>query len=429
MPEIVMYTKPSCPYCDMAKRLLAGKGQSWQEIDVEADPARLDEMVRRASRRTVPQIFIGDRHVGGFDDLAALEHSGELDPLLGRERGAAGEVEHRRLVIVGSGPAGYTAAVYAGRAELEPVVVAGLQSGGQLMLTTDVENYPGFPEAVTGPELMERFQKQAERFGAEIVPEDATSIDLSSRPFRVETDERRFSADSLILATGASAKWLGLPSEERLQNRGVSACATCDGALYRGKAMAVVGGGDTALEEALFLTRYATKVVVIHRRDQLRASKIMQDRALHHEKIEFLWDSQVEEMLGDDFLTGVRVRNTKTGESTELAVEALFVAIGHQPNTDLVRGQLELDDVGYVKASSPAVTRWIRPTARPSRRPGRERWPPSTSNAGWPPRGSSRLHGIACPSTPPAGRGGGRSRPRRSHRGGSWRSRGSVSNS
>jgi thioredoxin reductase (NADPH) len=356
MPEIVMYTKPSCPYCDMAKRLLASKGQSWQEIDVEADPAQLDEMVRRASRRTVPQIFIGDRHVGGFDDLAALEHSGELDPLLGRERGAAGEAEHRRLLIVGSGPAGYTAAVYAGRAELEPVVVAGLQSGGQLMLTTDVENYPGFPEAVTGPELMERFQKQAERFGAEIVPEDATRIDLSSRPFRVETDERRFSADSLILATGASAKWLGLPSEERLQNRGVSACATCDGALYRGKAMAVVGGGDTALEEALFLTRYATKVVVIHRRDQLRASKIMQDRALHHEKIEFLWDSQVEEMLGDDFLTGVRVRNTKTGESTELAVEALFVAIGHQPNTDLVRGQLELDDVGYVKVE-PGTTR------------------------------------------------------------------------
>ncbi len=356
MPEIVMYTKPTCPYCDMAKRLLAGKGQTWEEIDVEAEPARRDEMIERSGRRTVPQIFIGDRHVGGFDDLAALEHAGELDPLLGRERSAPGDVEHRKVVIVGSGPAGYTAAVYAARAELEPVVVAGLQSGGQLMLTTDVENYPGFPEGVTGPEMMELFQAQAERFGTEIVMEDATRIDLSTRPFRVDTDERRFSADALILSTGASARWLGLPSEERLQNRGVSACATCDGALYRGKAMAVVGGGDTAMEEALFLTRFATKVTVIHRRDELRASKIMQERALDHEKIEFLWNAVVEEVLGDDFVTGLRVRDLKTGQETELPVEALFVAIGHQPNTELVRGQLELDDVGYVKVE-PGTTR------------------------------------------------------------------------
>jgi thioredoxin reductase (NADPH) len=356
MPEIVMYSKPACPYCDMAKQLLAGKGQTWREVDVEADPARADEMTLRSGRRTVPQIFIGDRHVGGFDDLAALDRSGELDALLGRARKAPGDAEHRRLVIVGSGPAGYTAAIYAARAELEPVVVAGLMSGGQLMLTTDVENYPGFPEAVTGPELMERFQKQAERFGAEVLLEDATRVDLSVRPFRVETDERHFSADALILATGASAKWLGLPSEERLQNRGVSACATCDGALYRGKAMAIVGGGDTAMEEALFLTRYATKVVVIHRREELRASKIMQDRARRHEKIEFLWNSAVEEVLGEDFVTGVRVRNTKTGGVTDLRVEALFVAIGHRPNTDLVRGQLELDDVGYVKVE-PGTTR------------------------------------------------------------------------
>jgi thioredoxin reductase (NADPH) len=304
----------------------------------------------------VPQIFIGDRHVGGFDDLAELDRSGELDALLGRARSAPGDAEHRRLVIVGSGPSGYTAAIYAARAELEPVVIAGLMSGGQLMLTTDVENYPGFPEAVTGPELMERFQQQAERFGAKVLLEDATRVDLSARPFRVETDERRFSADAVIFSTGASAKWLGLPSEERLQNRGVSACATCDGALYRGKAMAVVGGGDTALEEALFLTRYATKVHVIHRREELRASKIMQDRALHHEKIEFVWNSVVEEVLGEDFVTGVRVRNVKTGEVSDLPVEALFVAIGHQPNTDLVRGQLELDDVGYVKVE-PGTTR------------------------------------------------------------------------
>jgi thioredoxin reductase (NADPH) len=339
----------------MAKRLLATKGQRWTEIDVEADPARRDEMVERSGRRTVPQIWIGERHVGGFDDLSELERRGELDALLGtaKPRPAA---THHRLVIVGSGPAGYTAAIYAARAELAPVVVAGLQAGGQLMLTTEVENYPGFPEGITGPGLMEHFQKQAERFGTQVFLEDATRIDLGARPFRVETEERSFTCDALILATGAAAKWIGIESEKRLQNRGVSACATCDGALYRGKAMAVVGGGDTAMEEALFLTRFATKVTVIHRRDQLRASRIMQDRARRNEKIDFVWDSVVDEVLGSDFVTGVRVRNLKTAATRDVAVEALFVAIGHRPNTDLVRGQLELDDVGYVKVE-PGTTR------------------------------------------------------------------------
>ncbi|MDH3685948.1 MAG: thioredoxin-disulfide reductase [Myxococcales bacterium] len=254
-----------------------------------------------------------------------------------------------RLLIVGSGPAGYTAAIYAGRAELEPVMLAGLQFGGQLMLTTDVENYPGFPEGVTGPDMMERFQQQAERFGTRVIFEDAMQVDLSKRPFRVESDSHVFLADSVIVATGASAKWLGIESEERLINKGVSACATCDGALYRDKAMAVVGGGDTAMEEALFLTRYAPKVTVIHRRDELRASKIMAERALAHEKIEFQWDSAVDEVLGDDFVSGVRIRNLKTDATTEIPLEALFVAIGHKPNTDLFKGQLELDDVGYLK--------------------------------------------------------------------------------
>jgi len=348
MPPIVLYTRPECPYCERAKRLLAEKGQTWAETDIEAEPGRQAEMIERSGRTSVPQIWIGDRHVGGFDDLADLERRGELDGLLGAPRGEAG-AQQARVLIAGSGPAGYTAAIYTGRAELEPVVLAGLQFGGQLMLTTEVENFPGFPEGVAGPAMMEMFQKQAERFGARILTEDATKIDLSRRPFAVESEGHRFSVDALIIATGATARWLGIPSEQRLMNRGVSACATCDGALYRGKEMAVVGGGDTAMEEALFLTRFAPKVTIIHRRDQLRASKIMQERAFRSEKIEFLWDCVVDEVLGEDYVTGVRVKNRKTGAIRELPVEALFMAIGHQPNTDVVRRQLELDDVGYVK--------------------------------------------------------------------------------
>jgi thioredoxin reductase (NADPH) len=264
--------------------------------------------------------------------------------------------EHVRLLIIGSGPAGYTAAIYSARAGLEPVVLAGLLAGGQLMITTDVENYPGYPDAVTGPAMMEDFQKQAERFGAKLLFEDATRIDFSQRPFAVETDDHRFTADAVLVATGASAKWIGLESETRLQNRGVSACATCDGALFKGKPMAVVGGGDTAMEEALFLARFATKVSVIHRRDQLRASKIMQQRALAHAKIEWVWNSVVEEVLGDEFVTGVRIADVNSGASRNVPVEALFVAIGHQPNTQLLCDQLDLDDQGYVRVA-PGTTR------------------------------------------------------------------------
>jgi thioredoxin reductase (NADPH) len=261
-------------------------------------------------------------------------------------------VERRKLVIAGSGPAGYTAAIYAARAELAPLVLAGLEFGGQLMLTTDVENYPGFPEGVTGPEMMDLFHRQAERFGAEVANENVTEIDVSKRPFTVRTAEREVTADAVIVATGASAKWIGLESETRLQNKGVSACATCDGALFRGKPMVVVGGGDTAMEEALFLTRFATRVTVVHRRDELRASRIMAERAKAHEKIEFAWNSVVEEILGDEFATGVRLRDLQTGAKSEVSAEAIFVAIGHQPNTAFLRDRLELDDVGYVKVEA-----------------------------------------------------------------------------
>ena len=355
MAEILIYSKPDCPYCDMAKRLLVAKGQTWTEIDIEAEAGKRDEMVERSGRRTVPQIWIGERHVGGFDALAALDGEGELDSLLGVSHQEVG-VEHSKIVIVGSGPAGYTAAVYSARAELEPIVVAGLEAGGQLMLTTEVENYPGFPEGVTGPDMMDLFEAQAARFGTKIYKENATRIDLSKRPFRIETTERVVTADAVILATGASARWLGLPSEKRLTNRGVSACATCDGALYRGKPMAVVGGGDTALEEALFLTRFASKVSLVHRRDELRGSKIMQDRAKKNEKIEFVWNSEVDEILGDDFVTAMRVKDVKTGETREVPVDAVFIAIGHQPNTELLKGQIELDSVGYIK-NEPGGTR------------------------------------------------------------------------
>jgi len=256
---------------------------------------------------------------------------------------------HTKVLIIGSGPAGYTAAIYAGRAQLDPIMIGGVAFGGQLMLTTDVENYPGFPEGVTGPDMMELFRKQAERFGAKFLFEDVTEVDFSQRPFRVSTSETGYTADSILISTGASAKWIGLDSEQRLMNNGVSACATCDGALFRDKAMAVVGGGDTAMEEALFLTRFATKVTVIHRRDELRASKIMAERARKHELIEFAWNSQVKEVIGEEYVTGVRLTDTQTGMERDIDVEALFVAIGHQPNTRLFEGKLELDDAGYIK--------------------------------------------------------------------------------
>ncbi|MCP3986124.1 MAG: thioredoxin-disulfide reductase [bacterium] len=259
------------------------------------------------------------------------------------------DIQREKVLIIGSGPAGYTAAIYAARAELEPVMLAGLQFGGQLMLTTEVENFPGFPEGVTGPDLMEMFQKQAERFGTRVLMEDAIRVDFSKRPFQVETESQKFEADAVVLATGASAKWIGLPSEQRLMNQGVSACATCDGALYRDKPMAVVGGGDTAIEEALFLTRYAPKVTLIHRRDELRASKILAERARKNEKIEFAWNARVAEVLGDEFVTGVRLEDVHSGKTRDIVVEALFIAIGHEPNTGIFRDQIALDDTGYIK--------------------------------------------------------------------------------
>ncbi len=252
------------------------------------------------------------------------------------------------VIIIGSGPAGYTAAIYAARANLSVLMFQGYRVGGQLMLTSEVENYPGFEEGILGPPMMEKFEAQARRFGAEMIPEDVLEIDFSKRPFTMTTDSGEFKARAIIIATGASAKWLGLPSEERLQGRGVSACATCDGFFFKNKEVAVVGGGDTALEEALFLTRYASHVTLIHRRDTLRASKIMQNRAFKNPKISFIWDTEVTEVLGEGAVTDLRLHNLKTGEEQIMPVQGLFLAIGHSPNTELFQGKIDMDKKGYI---------------------------------------------------------------------------------
>ena len=262
------------------------------------------------------------------------------------------DTHHSKVLIVGSGAAGYTAAIYASRANLKPALVRGIQPGGQLTITTDVENYPGFAEAVQGPWLMDQIHEQAKNVGTEMFEDTIVEADLSARPFRAVGDSGAvYTGDTLIIATGASARWLGLESEQKFSGYGVSACATCDGFFFREKPVAVIGGGNTAVEEALFLTNFATKVSLIHRRDELRAEKILQDRLFGNDKIEPVWDSVLEEVLGTDDppgVTGARIKNVKSGEASELSVEGIFIAIGHDPNTELFKGQLDMDDDRYI---------------------------------------------------------------------------------
>lgn len=268
------------------------------------------------------------------------------------------ESTHHKIVIIGSGPSGLTAALYTARANLAPLCIEGFDAGGQLMITSDVENFPGFPGGVMGPDLMALFRKQAERFGTTFITDDVTDVDFSSRPFKVSIRKDVYTADAVIIATGAKARMLGLPSEQRLMGRGVSTCATCDGAFFKGQELLVVGGGDSALEEALFLQRFATKLTLIHRRDALRGSKIMQDRAMASDKIDFIWNSTIEEVLGEQKVQGARLRDVVTGELSEVAAGGIFIAIGHTPNTTLFDGKLELDAAGYLVAGDALSGDW-----------------------------------------------------------------------
>lgn len=262
------------------------------------------------------------------------------------------ETLHTRVLIIGSGPAGYTAAIYTARAMLKPVLVAGLQPGGQMTITTDVENYPGFADVIQGPWLMEQMRLQAEHVGTRMIDDIITEVDFTKRPFTATSDSGRlFTADSVVIATGAQARWLGLPSEEKFMGHGVSACATCDGFFYRGKEVVVIGGGNTAVEEALFLTNFASKVTLVHRRNELRAERILQERLLSNDKVTVIWDSVLDEILGDEEplgVTGVRLKNVKTGETQDLKTDGVFVAIGHKPQTELFAGKVEMKDSGYI---------------------------------------------------------------------------------
>jgi len=263
--------------------------------------------------------------------------------------------ETRNVIVIGSGPAGFTAALYTARADLEPLVLKGLEAGGQLMLTTDVENYPGFADGIMGPELMDQMEKQAQRFGAEILAVHVTEVDLSSRPFLVKAGDQVWRARTVIVATGATARWLGIPGEEKLRGRGVSACATCDGFFFRDRELLVVGGGDTAMEEATFLTKFASKVTIVHRRDAFRASKVMQDRVFANDKIEVLWNTVLDEIVGDDAVTGAVARDVETNETRTIAADGVFMAIGHDPTTTLFRDQLPVDENGYLIVQEPST--------------------------------------------------------------------------
>ena len=371
MPDVVIYTKTFCGYCVWAKRLLESKYVDFTEVKVSGDPESFQTMIDKAGgRMTAPQIFIGPVHIGGYDELAALEAHGQLDPLL-QEPMPTGTTDdrpdssndsadkensvsdnHRPVIILGSGCAGLTAAIYTARANLKPLVVSGREFGGQLYTTTEVENFPGFRDGIQGPDLIGNMKAQAERFGAEILIGHADKLEVAERPFGVVLEGGdRYNCDALIVATGASPKPLGVPGEMDLRGYGVSTCATCDAAFFRDRPIAVVGGGDSAMEEAAFLTKFASKVTILHRRDEFRASPVMTERVLANEKIEVMWNTTVKEFIGSAAtgLTAVRVASTESGDEQDLEVDGCFIAIGHDPNTEVLSGlNIDVDELGYV---------------------------------------------------------------------------------
>jgi len=354
MKKVKIYTTDYCSYCDRAKNILDGLKIAYQEINIFGNLEMRDKIMElTGGRRDVPQIFIDDKYVGDDDDLYNLSVSGELDDMgsdqTKDESRGNGNSKSTDILIIGSGPAGLTAALYAGRAELDTIVVTGKELGGQISITEDIENYPGFTNGIKGPELVAEMTAQAERFGAKIVYDYVHKVDFLSYPFKAWTHDTEYIAKVVVISTGSSHRMLEIPGEQEYIGKGVSYCATCDGFFFKDKEIVVVGGGDAAVEEGMFLTRVATRVTMIHRRDRLRASEILQTRARKNDKIDFIWDTKVTEIIGDgNGVTSSRLLNVKTDEEVIKPVDGVFIFIGHYPNTEIFKGQIEMDEVGYI---------------------------------------------------------------------------------
>jgi len=359
MARVKIYTTDFCPYCIKAKNMLDSKEIEYEEVNIHGDEKLRDEIEQLTGRRDVPQIFIDGKHIGDDDALEELVASGELDKMFGVETKNDNAPETRNVIIIGSGPAGFAAALYSARANLEPLLITGNEIGGQIAATTDIDNYPGF-KGESSAELIQIMQGQAEHFGTEMLFDTVTEVDFSlfikggrgdfaQHPYSIKTYQSEFLAKSVIICTGASHRKLNVPGEIEFVGRGVSYCATCDGFFFQNRSVVVVGGGDTAVEETLFLTRFASEIHLVHRRDRLRASPILQERILNHEKVKFIWDSVVEGIQGDEKgVTAVRIKNVKTDEETIHPAEGIFIFIGHIPNTEIFKGQIELDEQGYI---------------------------------------------------------------------------------
>lgn len=358
MKKVLVYSKYNCPYCVRAKELLKVKKIEFKEINVEDFPKEKEVMIEKTNgRRTLPQIFIDGISIGGCDELYAIENKKELDSLLGIKENITKVSKHHKVAIVGSGPAGYTAAIYAARANLNPVIFAGIEKGGQLTSTTDIENFPGFRNGIDGNVLMTEMEEQCKRFGTEILSGEIDKVELEKRPFKIYVGSEVHTAEAMIIATGAKANYLGLPSEKKYLGRGVSGCATCDGYFFKGEEVAIVGGGDTAMEEAIYLSNLCKKVYLIHRRDEFRASKTMQDRVIANDKIEILYSNVVEEVLGDKIkVTSLKLRDIKSNKIKNLEVTGVFIAIGHSPSTKFLNNQLPIDANGFLLKNNQTET-------------------------------------------------------------------------